>query len=90
MTMTYACDANSFDANTRRGAVLGASFLSGLVESIARHSAERRAARALLNMDDYLLRDIGISREEIRNLVHTGRVDRDALERPRHAEAGSR
>lgn len=35
--------------------------------------AERKAMRELAALDDYVLRDIGVQRSDIRNAVRTGR-----------------
>lgn len=37
----------------------------GLAQAIVRRFHERREMRALLNMDDYMLHDIGISRGDV-------------------------
>ena len=74
--MTSNCDTAGFDARAR-GASFGAAFLSGLIEAVTRHSAERQAARTLLRMDDHLLRDIGVSRADVENLVRSGRARHD-------------
>ena len=40
--------------------------------SLFRRAAERRGYRDLLQLDDYLLRDIGLTRTEARKMAVTG------------------
>lgn len=83
--MTHDCAAYDSELASERGARFGTSFLAGLVAAISRRVAERRAAQTLSDMDDHLLQDIGVSRDEIQRLVHTGKVETAPLEpgRPR-------
>ena len=41
-----------------------------LVDAIARTRASRRAARHLMRLDDHLLADVGLTRDDVRDLYH--------------------
>jgi uncharacterized protein YjiS (DUF1127 family) len=64
-------------SHTRR---LGANSLLAIgrwiARAILRERAIRRATEELANLDDHLLRDIGISRQDIRDVVREGRLPR--------------
>ena len=68
----YASDLDTNYLSTGRGRGFGVRDLlkvtGGAVRSVlakaARRSMERRAAMALLSMDEYLLRDIGVTRAD--------------------------
>ncbi|HET9903442.1 MAG TPA: DUF1127 domain-containing protein [Xanthobacteraceae bacterium] len=53
----------------RAGLVLGQGVRAAIMES-----RYRRAAREIRNLDDRLLRDIGINRSEIDSIVRYGRM----------------
>lgn len=68
MTMHY--DASGFGGeritlpnNRRRG------FLTGLVTKLQDYAEYRKQRRALLSLDDHMLKDIGISRAEATRIV---------------------
>lgn len=46
------------------------SYLHRVVDALARRRADRRAAQHLSRLDDRLLRDVGLTREEVAELFH--------------------
>ena len=48
----------------------GSSLLSNLLNKITHHLVHRRAHAALANLDDPMLRDIGLSRAEVEKIFH--------------------
>lgn len=50
----------------------GTSLLGRVLDKIGRHLLRRRAHAALANLDDRMLRDIGLSRAEVERLVQRG------------------
>lgn len=50
-----------------------ASGISGFLQSMSERRRQRRAMRELEAMDDYMLKDIGIGRSEIKRAVLYGR-----------------
>ncbi len=47
-----------------------AFFFHRTVEAIVRRRAERRAAEHLMQLDDRLLRDVGLTRGDVADLYH--------------------
>ncbi|HET6520217.1 MAG TPA: DUF1127 domain-containing protein [Geminicoccaceae bacterium] len=58
--------------DARRGVPLAGAF-SRLAAAIVRELRIRRAERELMTMDEYMLRDIGVARDEIGHAVRFGR-----------------
>ena len=54
------------ESNKRTGI---ATYCTGLVKAWRRHQNMRRDRRLLLEMDDRLLKDIGLSRDEVRRMT---------------------
>ena len=47
-----------------------AAFFTRIVETIARHRANRRVAEHLMNLDDHLLSDVGLTRGQVQDLLN--------------------
>jgi uncharacterized protein YjiS (DUF1127 family) len=57
-----------------------------MVRNAGRRLVERKAATALLKMDDDLLRDIGLTREDALQIARHGRVTADRIAGRQRAE----
>ena len=51
-------------------------FVRNALQAMCAHAANRRAERALREMDPRMLKDIGIDRSEIMSVIYTGTLDR--------------
>ena len=61
--MTTRCDASASNSiGLRAGRQQG--FLTGLVLKLQNYAENRRQRRALMALDDHMLKDIGVSRAE--------------------------
>jgi uncharacterized protein YjiS (DUF1127 family) len=93
----HACEheahSHAWFENGRGAIAAGREWLARVVRSASRRLVERRAAAALLRMDDYLLRDIGLTRAEALRIARGGRAAADDLaarardERPKERRA---
>ena len=50
----------------------GAGLLSTVLTTISRHLVRRRAHAALSNLDDRVLRDIGLTRADVERMAQRG------------------
>jgi uncharacterized protein YjiS (DUF1127 family) len=70
------------------GAVLAATFYNGAqkVKAVVRLWSNRRAAMGLVEMDDYLLKDLGLTRSEVEHALRSGNYLSDpSITLARHA-----
>ena len=66
-TRCDACDIESATVGLRSRKAQG--FLSGLVLKLQDYAEHRRQRRALMALDDHMLKDIGVSRAEAARIV---------------------
>ena len=66
-TRCDACDIESATVGLRSRKAQG--FLSGLVLKLQDYAEYRRQRRALMALDDHMLKDIGVSRAEAARIV---------------------
>jgi len=59
-----------------------ATIMKSIVKSVKNRAASSRGHRELLDLDDRLLRDIGLTRSEIRTAMNTGAIDLTGLMAP--------
>jgi uncharacterized protein YjiS (DUF1127 family) len=48
--------------------------MTSYLATLFRRSAQRKAYTALMNLDDHLLRDIGVTRADVHQLISGGRA----------------
>jgi uncharacterized protein YjiS (DUF1127 family) len=68
--MTTRCDASNMGGNTiglRLSRPQG--FLTGLVFKLQDYAEYRRQRRALMALDDHMLKDIGLSRSQVARIA---------------------
>jgi uncharacterized protein YjiS (DUF1127 family) len=69
----HACTHESEMIAEHRGPLAGAWLaVAAYLREAARRGRERRAAAALVSLDDHLLRDIGVHRGDAGHLVRRG------------------
>jgi uncharacterized protein YjiS (DUF1127 family) len=60
-------------ARSRNAAAGPRGLFGSIVAGLRRRHAARQAERRLMRLDDHMLRDLGIERGQIEDLVHGGR-----------------